>query len=140
MNIPETDERAFEKHIELALVGSTLEDRAKAGTNNIDEQHPAYDKFYWGQPKDMDKTLALDLRRLWSFLKATQQNTLDGYKGRSLQEALPKQLSRAIETQGIIDVLRKGLDVDNIHVTLFYPKPTAADSAESHRLYALNLV
>ena len=75
MNIPETDERAFEKHIELALVGSTLEDRAKAGTNNIDEQHPADDKFYWGQPKDMDKTLALDLRRLWSFLKTTQQST-----------------------------------------------------------------
>lgn len=136
--IPETDERAFEKHIELALVGSTLEDRVKTGTNNIDDQHPADDKFYWGQPKDMDKTLALDLRRLWSFLKTTQQSTLDSYKGRSLQNALPKQLSKAIETQGIIDVLRKGLDVDNIHVTLFYPKPTAADSAESHRLYALN--
>lgn len=136
--VPETDERAFEKHIELALIGTTREERELSGKNNIDDQHPADDKFYWGQPKDMDKTLALDLRRLWSFLKATQQATLNSYKGRNLQDSLPKQLSRAIETQGVIDVLRKGFDVDNIHLTLFYPKPTAADSAESHRLYDLN--
>ena len=38
----------------------------------------------------------------------------------------------------MIDVIRKGLDVDNIHLTLFYPKPTAADSEESHRLYSHN--
>ena len=35
-------------------------------------------------------------------------------------------------------MIRKGLDVDNIHLALFYPKPTAADSEESHRLYNLN--
>ena len=110
MIIPETDERAFEKHIELALVGNTREERGADA--DVDSQTPASNQYYWGQPKDMDKTLALDLRRLWSFLKATQQNTLDGYRGRNLQESLPKQLSKAIETQGIIDVLRKGLDVD----------------------------
>ncbi len=134
--IAETDERAFEKHIELALVGTTREDR---GANaDVDSQTPAADQYYWGQPKDMDKMLALDLRRLWSFLKTTQQSTLDDHRGSDLQESLPKQLSRAIETQGVIDVIRKGIDVDNIHLTLFYPKPTAADSEESHRLYALN--
>lgn len=135
-NITETDERAFEKHIELALVGTTREERGTAA--DVDSQTPASNQYYWGQPKDMDKTLALDLRRLWSFLKSTQQSTLDGYRGRNLQESLPKQLSKAIETQGVIDVIRKGLDVDNIHLTLFYPKPTAADSEESHRLYNLN--
>lgn len=135
-NIAETDERAFEKHIEHALVGTTREERG-AGAD-VDSQTPAANQYYWGQSKDMDKTLALDLRRLWSFLKATQQNVLDGYRGRNLQESLPKQLSKAIETQGVIDVIRKGLDVDNIHLTLFYPKPTAADSEESHRLYNLN--
>lgn len=135
-NISQTDERAFEKHIELALVGSTREERGADA--DVDNQAPANNQYYWGQPNDMDKTLALDLRRLWSFLKATQQSTLNEYRGRNLQESLPKQLSKAIETQGVIDVIRKGFDVDNIHITLFYPKPTAADSEESHRLYNLN--
>ncbi|MBQ3636655.1 MAG: type I restriction endonuclease subunit R [Bacteroidales bacterium] len=136
MNTSTTNEQAFEALIEKALIGSTREER---GTDaNVDSQTPASNQYYWGQPKDMDKTLALDLRRLWSFLKTTQQNTLDSYRGRDLQTSLPKQLSKAIETQGVIDVIRKGLDVDNIHLTLFYPKPTAADSEESHRLYSLN--
>lgn len=138
MNIAETDERAFEKHIELALIGSTREEREAAGTNIIDNQEPEPDKYYWGQPKDMDKAMAIDLRRLWSFLKSTQQSVLDSYKGRNLTESVPKQISKAIETYGIVDVIRKGVDIDNIHLTLFYPKPSAADSAESHRLYALN--
>ena len=136
MNTSTTNEQAFEALIERALIGSTTEER---GTDaNVDSQTPASNQYYWGQPKDMDKTLALDIRRLWSFLKTTQQNTLDSYRGRDLQTSLPKQLSKAIETQGVIDVIRKGLDVDNIHLTLFYPKPTAADSEESHRLYGLN--
>lgn len=139
MNIPETDERAFEKHIELALVGTTREERDASGaSNDIDEQSPSENQYYWGQPKDMDKTLALDLRRLWSFLKETQADVLASYRGRKLEESLPRQLSKAIETQGVIDVIRKGLDVDNIHVSLFYPKPSAADSEESHRLYKMN--
>ncbi len=136
MNTSTTNEQAFESLIEKALVGTTREERGADA--DVDSQTPASNQYYWGQPKDMDKTLALDLRRLWSFLKTTQQSTLDDYRGRNLQESLPKQLSRAIETQGVIDVIRKGLDVDNIHLTLFYPKPTAADSEESHRLYNLN--
>lgn len=138
-NIADTDERAFEKHIEMALVGTTREERDASGaSNDIDGQSPSENQYYWGQPKDMDKTLALDLRRLWSFLKETQADVLASYRGRKLEESLPKQLSKAIETQGVIDVIRKGLDVDNIHVTLFYPKPSAADSEESHRLYKMN--
>ena len=136
MESSKINEQAFEALIEKALVGTTREER---GTDaNVESQAPTSDKYYWGQPKDMDKTLALDLRRLWSFLKTTQQSTLDGYRGRNLQESLPKQLSKAIETHGVIDVIRKGFDVDNIHLTLFYPKPTAADSEMSHRLYSLN--
>lgn len=136
MDTSKINEQAFEALIEKALIGTTREERGADA--NVDSQSPANDQYYWGQPKDMDKTLALDLRRLWSFLKTTQQNTLDSYRGRDLQTSLPKQLSKAIETQGVIDVIRKGLDVDNIHLTLFYPKPTAADSEESHRLYGLN--
>ena len=138
MIVSETDERAFEKLIELSLVGSTREEREAEGVTDPEVQIPDPYKYYWGVPSDMDKVLALDVRRLWSFINATQSQTLVDYKGRDLARSVQNQLSKAIENRGVIDVLRKGLDVDNIHLTLFYPKPSAADSDESHRLYGLN--
>ena len=138
MIVSETDERAFEKLIELSLVGSTREEREAEGVTDPEVQIPEPDKYYWGVPSDMDKVLALDVRRLWSFLNATQSDIYTNYKGRDLAKSVQNQLSKAIESRGVIDVLRNGLDVDNIHLTLFYPKPSAADSAESHRLYACN--
>lgn len=140
MPVSETDERAFEKLIELALVGNTREEREADGItlDDVETQLPEVGKYYWGRPKDMDKDLALDVRRFWSFINTTQSDVLAGYKGRNLADSVQKQLSRSIETKGIIDTLRKGLDVDNIHLNLFYPKPSAADSAQSHQLYAKN--
>lgn len=140
MPVSETDERAFEKLIELALIGSTREEREEQGItlDDVETQLPEVGKYYWGSPKDMDKDLALDRVRFWSFINATQSDTLASYKGRNLADAVQKRLSKEIENVGIIDVLRKGIDIDNIHLTLFYPKPTAADSEESHRLYNLN--
>lgn len=138
-HIQPTDERAFEKSIELALIGSTSESRKADGLTDVDAQHPSAEHYYWGKPSDMDKKMALDLRRLWHFLRASQQNVLDEYKGGTdLKVAVERRISRMIESHGVIDVLRKGVDVDNIHLTLFYPKPSPADSAESHANYALN--
>ena len=138
MNTSKTNEQAFEALIEKALVGSTHEERMAAGQTDVDAQSPAGNQYYWGQPKDFDKKLAIDLRRLWAFLEATQQDTLNEYKGKELKTALPKQIARDIETFGVIKVLREGVDVDNIHVTLFYPKPSAADSETSKLKYAQN--
>ena len=134
-----TNEQAFEALIEKALVGTTLEERQQTGVNDIDAQSPDLDKYYWGLPKDMsDKKYAFDMRRLWSFLRTTQQNIIDEYKGKNIENELPKQLSKAIDTFGIIEVLRKGVDIDNIHVTMFYPKPSPADSQLSKEKYIQN--
>ena len=138
MNTSTTNEQAFEALIEQALVGSTKEERMATGQTDVDAQMPAGNQYYWGQPKDFDKKLAIDLRRLWAFLEATQQDVLNDYKGKELKSALPKQIARDIETFGIIKVLREGVDVDNIHVSLFYPKPSAADSETSKLKYAQN--
>ena len=138
MILSQTNEQAFEALIERALVGSTHEEREVNGQTDVDAQSPAGNQYYWGQPKDFDKKLALDLRRLWAFLEATQQDVLNEYKGKELKTALPKQIVRDIETFGVIKVLREGVDVDNIHVSLFYPKPSAADSETSKLKYAQN--
>ena len=134
-----TNEQAFEALIERALVGSTREEREQSGNTDITAQQPEPGKFFWGQPKDLDKKLALDLRRLWSFLETTQADTLKQYKGgKSVRDAVPAEINRQITTKGVIDVLRKGIDLDNIHLDLFYPKPSAADSQASHDKWARN--
>ena len=138
MNTSKTNEQAFEALIEKALVGSTHEERTAAGQTDVDAQSPARNLYYWGQSKEFDKKLAIDLRRLWAFLEATQQDTLNEYKGKDLKATLPKQIARDIEIFGVIKVLREGVDVDNIHVSLFYPKPSAADSEASKQKYAQN--
>lgn len=139
MNVSNTNEQAFEYLIEKALIGSTREEREQTGATDIDTQHPEANQYYWGSPKDMtDKKYAFDMRRLWSFLKSSQQEVLDEYKGKDLETEVPKLISKAIDTFGIIHVLRKGVDIDNIHLTLFYPKPSASDSKLAKEKYAQN--
>ena len=138
MNVSKTNEQAFEALIEKALVGSSHEERTASGQNDVEAQSPDAQLYYWGLPKDMDKKLAIDLRRLWAFLESTQNDVLKEYKGKDLKTELPKRISKDIETFGVIKVLREGVDVDNIHLSLFYPKPSAADSEISKLKYAQN--
>ena len=138
MNTSKTNEQAFEALIEKALVGSTHEERSANGQNDVEVQSPDAQQYYWGLPKDMDKKLAIDLRRLWAFLESTQHDALNEYKGKDLKTELPKRISKDIDTFGIIKVLREGVDVDNIHLSLFYPQPSAADSELSKLKYAQN--
>ncbi|MBO4504183.1 MAG: type I restriction endonuclease subunit R [Bacteroidales bacterium] len=138
MNVSQTNEQAFEALIERALVGNTHEERTANGHNDVEAQSPNAQQYYWGLPMDMDKKLAIDLRRLWAFLETSQKETLNEYKGKDLKSELPKRIAKEVETFGVIKVLREGVDVDNIHISLFYPKPSAADSEASKQKYAQN--
>lgn len=133
-----TNEQAFECLIEKSLVGTSAEERKASGLCDIDLQQPEGGRYYWGSPKDFDKKVALDLRRLWSFLHATQQEELDKYVGKDLVLDVERRIDNDIKTFGIIDVLRKGIEVNNIRLALFYPKPSAADAEISKIQYAGN--
>mgnify|MGYP002626378403 CR=1 FL=1 len=133
--LSKTNEQAFEWLIERALTGTTLEER---GANaDVETQVPSGAGYYWGKPKDFDPKLAIDMRRLWSFLETTQKDILERIP--NYREAIPKQIARNIEKMGgIIDVLRNGVDVFPEHITMFYPKPTASDSEQSKVNYQKN--
>lgn len=133
-----TNEQAFEALIEKALVGSTVEERKASGQTNPDAQCPSESQYYWGLPGDFDKKVALDHRRLWSFLEATQKEELDKFVGKDLKTTVERQIDADIRTFGIIQVLRNGIEVNNRKLMLFYPKPSAADSALSKKQYATN--
>ncbi len=138
MIFSKTNEQAFECLIEKALVGSTIEERKAAGRDDIDAQTPNPDQYWWGSPKDMPSKEAIDTRRLWSFLETTQKDTLAEFKGKDLKTVVQRQINTEMANFGIIKLLREGIDVENIHLTLFYPKPTPSDSVASHAKYAQN--
>ncbi len=142
-----TREEGFEQLIERALVGSTIEERRANGVEMTataaDAQTPGADEFYWGLPTDFLKREAVDERRLWSFLESSQADILAKWRGRgNVRENVMKEIKRTIESVGVLEVLRKGIEVDNLQgenkIKLFYSRPGASDSDESHRHFALN--
>lgn len=136
--LSKTNEQAFEYLIEKALVGSTVEERKATGNEDIDAQNPGADQYYWGRPKDMPSKLAIDQRRLWSFLESSQRDVLAEYLGKDLKADVEHQIGSDITNFGIIKLIRDGIDVGNIHLTLFFPKPSPSDSEASHAKYAQN--
>lgn len=142
-----TQENGFEQLIERALVGSTIESRRADGIELTpefaDAQTPALGQFYWGLPKDFLHREAVDVRRLWSFLESTQADTLAKWQGRgNVKDAVVKELKRSIESRGSLDILRGGLEVDNLQgnnkLHLFYPKPSIADGETALAKYSKN--
>ena len=138
MTFSKTNEQAFEELIERALVGTTREEREAAGLTDVEAQQPGREQYYWGLPKDMDKKLALDMRRLWSFLEVTQQDELNKYVGSDLKGEISRKISKDIETFGVIQVLKHPVEFQAMKLSLFYPKPSAADSQASWEKYHQN--
>ena len=132
-----TNEQAFEWLIEKALVGTTREERGDGA--DVDKQQPEEGMFYWGTPKDMDPKLAIDRRRLWSFLHDTQQEELDKYVGTQMEQEVEKTIDNDLRTFGLLHVLRNGVELNNnMHLRLFFPRPSASDSEAAKVKYAAN--
>ncbi|NLD97359.1 MAG: type I restriction endonuclease subunit R, partial [Synergistaceae bacterium] len=77
-----------------------------------------------GVTEDYNRKLALDETRLMRFLEDTQGAELDRALGEPRDETkLRKMLDRVtseIAKRGVVDVLRKGVDFQSAHFTLFY--------------------
>lgn len=136
MTTTNTKEQAFEWLIEKALVGTTREERGDGA--DVDKQQPEEGMFYWGTPKDMDPKLAIDRRRLWSFLHDTQQEELDKYVGTQMENEVEKRIDNDLRTFGLIHVLKNDICVQNIKLRLFFARPSDADSDTTKEKYAAN--
>src|ERR1035441_10011901 len=97
-----------------------------------------------GNPKDYDRTHALEGPQLFHFLQATQPDTLKklgiaNYKDAKdiNRQKFLARLSNEIGKRGVIDVLRKGVDHGPLHFDLFYGTPSPRN-AKAAALYAQN--
>lgn len=127
------NEQALEALIEKHLTGYSLEERAHTTLREPEVTYLAGMGYYTGAPADFDKKYALDTHRFWDFLEKTQAQELDKLKVHSdWQLRILERFDRKVKKDGILKLLKKGLEVDNAYLHLFYEAPSAS-SAQSVR-------
>lgn len=126
----QTNEQALEQAIEKKLTGFSLEELKQEG--NIQDRKELYRSgkgYYIGYPNDFDAKYALDTERFWHFLATTQPDELAKLqKQPDWKLKILERFDRLIKKYGILRLLKKGLEVDDAHFTLFYVAPLASNS------------
>jgi type I restriction enzyme R subunit len=123
-----TSEAALEALIERHLTGG--ESFPKEPENaRPDEQQGDYHSgrgqgFVRGTSADFNADFALDEKKLWQFLESTQADELKKLHYRpDWKRQVVERLHRKLKKDGILSLLKKGLDVDAVHLDLFYRLP-----------------
>jgi len=132
------NEQALESLIEKHLTGYTVEELkvkslALDSFYESDEHYLGGKGYYIGSALDFDKRYALDLRRFWDFLEKTQAKELAKLQvSADWKLKILERFDRKVRKDGILKLLKKGLEVDNAYFNLFYEAPSAS-SAQSIR-------
>ncbi|HEX7261388.1 MAG TPA: hypothetical protein VF258_06200 [Luteolibacter sp.] len=86
-----------------------------------------------GKSTDFKPEFAIDEAKFWQFLEATQAKELAKlhYKADWKRQIL-ERLHRKLKKDGILAVLKKGLEVDNAHFDLLHRLPYPRDG-DAHR-------
>ena len=134
--VSNTKEVALEQAIQRHLTGLTSEELAG-------QPGPAgHGPFRLGQPTDFDAEYALDTRLFWEFLETTQGRELAKLKARNpgdWQRKILERFDRLIKKNGVLHLLKKGLNVDDAFFALMYPAPLASSAAKVHENFAANI-
>ena len=128
----QTNEQALESALEKRLTGTCLEELKSSIESEVGEPVEPYrggNGYFIGSPNDFIARYAIDECRFWNFLETTQKDELAKLKKQSdWKLKILERLDRLIKKYGIIRLLRKGLEVDDAHFTLFYVLPLASSS------------
>lgn len=129
----QTNEQALEEAIEKSLTGTSLEELKTQGITHIlgEGEIPYGNKngFFIGAPNSFNAKFALDEHYFWQFLENTQKEELEKLQKHSdWKLKILQRFDRMIKKYGVLHLLRKGLEVDDAHFTLFYQLPLASSS------------
>jgi type I restriction enzyme R subunit len=134
--VSNTREIALEQAIQKHLTGHTTE--SLAGQPAPVGSGP----YRIGLPGDFNAQFALDTAMFWQFLHATQGKELAKLQSRNpsdWQAKILERFDRMIKKNGLLHLLKKGLDVDDAHLTLMYPAPLASSAASVHENFTANI-
>ncbi|QLI82652.1 type I restriction endonuclease subunit R [Chitinibacter fontanus] len=117
--VSQTNEAALESHLENAL---------------------AKDGWRIGQAADFNREFAIDDALFWAFLESTQPQELAKLKDRpNWQRLVLERLNKKIRKDSVLAVLKKGLDIDDAHLTLLYRLPYNELNPEVVSNFAANI-
>lgn len=129
-----TNEQALEAAIEKTLTGTCLEELKDNGTtiNSVNENVAIYQTgkgYCIGQAANFNAQFAIDDEFFWSFLESTQKEELEKLQKQSdWKLKILNRYDRMVKKYGVLHLLKKGLEVDDAHFTLFYQNPLASSS------------
>ncbi|WP_281757677.1 type I restriction endonuclease subunit R [Helicobacter suis] len=107
------------------------------------EKHLLQSKYIKGNPKDYDKALCLDTNLLWEFLKTTQPKQIEELqkrqRGTDLQKNFFERLKSQIEKEGLLKILKEGVEVLGVFFKLAYDKPPNQKNPDTWKNYQSNL-
>ncbi len=141
MPVTQTNEAALEATIEKRLTGACVEE-LKAQGDTVAERNELYRSghgYYMGMNKDFNAQYAIDEVRFWHFLENTQAEELAKLqKQPDWKLKILERFDRMVKKYGILRILRKGLEVDDAHFTLFYVLPLANSSETAKKNFENN--
>jgi type I restriction enzyme R subunit len=149
MSVTDTSEKGLETLIMLHMTGvdglTAVPDWMAAETPDaLAAAKAAGSGWLAGNPKDYDRTHALDMPNLFQFLQSTQPEAFKKIGMVDYRDAKDitrlkflARVSNEIGKRGVIDVLRKGVSHGPLHFDLFYSTPSPGN-AKSAALFAKN--
>jgi type I restriction enzyme R subunit len=141
MATSDTSEKGLESLIVSALVGAPGEGPDRMGTGAEPDLFFGGTQYVLGNPSAYDRDHAVDLEKLFEFLRATQPKVLEQLgitENSSKRQKFLARLQGEIAKRGIIDVLRKGIKHGPVSVDLFYGTPSPGN-AKAVELFAANI-
>ncbi len=123
MATTKTNEQALEECIERHLAGRLDAEPTPGALGEAVTADPGK-RYVRGAAGDYNAEYAIDDVKFWEFLEKTQASELAKlhYKP-DYKRQVVERLHRKLKKDGILTVLKKGLDVDNAHFTLLYRLP-----------------
>ena len=119
----QTNEAALEACIERALSGGVTV-AVKDGVLQAPTPDIGGNGWKRGKPGDFNAEFAVDEAMLWQFLENTQAKELTKLHHKpDWKRQVIERLHRKLKKDGILAVLKKGLEVDNAHLDLLYRLP-----------------
>jgi type I restriction enzyme R subunit len=141
--VSKTNEQALEAAIETYLTGTCLEhaQTSDGGVHEADLPFAENHGYRLAFATNFNAQYALDETIFWDFLQRTQAEELEKLKrgGADWQRKVLERFDRLIKKYGVVDLLKKGLEVDHAHLHLMYPAPLASSSDTVKKNFAANI-
>ncbi len=148
--VSKTNEQALEATIQRKLTGTSLEELQNLSPSDLNENllireqvKPSNENhgYELGLARDFDPNFALDLRCFWYFLETTQKEELEKLKSiaKDWRQKILERFDRIVKKDGLLQVLKKGLSVDNAKFYLMYPAPLASSGDKVKQNFDQNI-